>query len=73
MFAGASVVYEGVGVVALGMGILGVVMFLAGLGWAMKELTLSLSPLEEETAYLDALSTHHSAKARVGRRLKIAE
>lgn len=73
VFAGASVVYEGVGVVALGTGLLGVALFLAGIGWAMKELTLSLTPLEEETAYLDALATHHSAKARGGRRLKIAE
>ncbi len=73
VFAGASVVYEGVGVVALGTGVLGVALFLAGLGWAMKELTLSLSPLEEETAYLDALATHQSAKARGGRRLTIAE
>lgn len=73
VFAGASVVYEGVGIIALGTGVLGVFLFLAGLGWAMKELTLSLTPLEEETAYLDALATHRSAQARGGRQLKIAE
>lgn len=73
LLAGASVVWPWVGVVAVGTGVLGVVLFLAGLGWAMRELTLTLSPLEEETAYLDALTAHRSAQARGGRRLKIAE
>lgn len=73
LLAGASVVWPGVGVVALGTGVLGVGLFLAGLGWAMRELTLSLSPLEEETAYLDALAAYRSTNARGGRRLKIAE
>jgi hypothetical protein len=73
LLAGSSVVWPGVGVIAVGSGVLGVVLFLVGLGWAMWELTLSLSPLEEETDYLAALATHHSAKARGGRRLKIAE
>lgn len=73
LFAGATVLYEGVGMVALGMGVLGVSLFLVGLGWAMRELTLSLTPLEEESAYLEVLTAHHLAKSPSGKRLTIAE
>ena len=73
LFAGATVLHEWVGMVALGMGFLGLSLFLVGLGWAMRELTLSLSPLEEETAYLNVLTSHHLAKSQGGKRLKVAE
>lgn len=71
--AGATVLHESVGMVALGMGCLGLSLFLVGLGWAMRELTLSLTPLEEESAYLQVLTAHHLAKLPCGKRLKVAE
>jgi len=73
LFAGATVLHEWVGMVALGMGVLGLSLFLVGLGWAMRELTLSLTPLEEESSYLQVLTAHHLAKLQSGKRLKVAE
>ena len=72
LFSGATVLHEWSGIVALGMGFLGLSLFLVGLGWAMRELTLSLSPLEEETAYLNVLTAHHLAKSQSGKRMKAA-
>ena len=43
--------HEWVGKVALGMGFLGLSLFFVGLGWAMWELSLSLTPVEEEGKY----------------------
>lgn len=71
--AGATELHQWVGMVALGMGVLGMFLFLVGLGWAMWELRLSLTPLEEESAYLKALTALHLAKSQGGKRLRIAE
>jgi len=71
--AGATVLCEWAGMIALGMGSLGLSLFLVGLGWAMRELTLSLTPLEEESAYLEVLTAHHLAKSQGETRLKLAE
>jgi hypothetical protein len=73
LFAGATVLCEWAGLVALGMGCLGLSLFLAGLGWALRELILSLTPLEEESAYLDVLTAHHLAKSQGGKRRKLAD
>lgn len=74
LFAGATVLHEWIGRVSLGMGFLGLSLFLVGLGWAMRELTLSLTPLEEESAYLKVLTAHDLAKSQSGKqRLKVAE
>ena len=73
LFSGASVLHEWIGMVALGMGFLGISLFLVGLGWAIRELTLSLTPLEEETAYLEVLTAHYMAKSQGGHKLKIAD
>jgi hypothetical protein len=73
LFAGATELHEWVGIVALGMGFLGLCLFLAGLGWAMWELRLSLTPLEEENAYLEVLSALNLAQSQGGSRLKVAE
>jgi len=73
LFAGATVLWEWAGIVALGTGFLGLSLFLAGLGWAMRELGLSLTPLEEESAYLKVLTAHHVAKSQYGKGLKLAE
>ena len=73
LFAGATVVYEAAGVIALGTGLLGLCLFLGGIGCAILELTLSLTPLEEESAFLNVLTCHHLAKSESGPRLKVAE
>jgi hypothetical protein len=56
LLAGGTVLHEWFGLVALGMGFLGLCLFLAGIGLAMWELRLSLTPLEEENAYLETLT-----------------
>ena len=73
LFSGASILHTWFGMISLAMGILGVCLFLAGLSWAMRELTLSLTPLEEETAYLEILTLHHLASSQRAKNLKIAE
>ena len=73
LFAGATELHEWVGIAALGMGILGLSLFLVGLGCAMWELKLSLTPLEEESAYLKILTALHLAKSQGGNRLKVAD
>ena len=64
LFSGATVLHEWIGMVALGTDILGIALFLVGLGWAMRELTLSLIPLEEESAYLEVLTAHYLKKSQ---------
>jgi len=73
LFAGATELHELVGFVALVMFVLGWSLFLVGLGWAMWELKLSLSPLEEESTYLKTLAALHLPKSHGGNRLKVAE
>ena len=73
LFAGATELHEWVGLVALVMFVLGLSLFLVGLGWAMWELKLSLSPLEEESTYLKTLAALYRAKSHGGNRLKVAE
>ena len=73
LFAGATALHEWVGMVALGMGFLGLCLFLVGIGLAMWELRLSLIPLEEENAYLEALTDLYLARSQGGNRLKIAK
>lgn len=73
LLTAAAVLHESVGVVALGMHVLGVSLFLAGIGWAVRELTLSLTPLEEESAYLDALTAQHKARPQSGQKVRVAK
>ena len=73
LFAAATELQEWLGMVSLGTGFLGLFLFLFGLGWAMWELKLSLTPLEEESAYLKVLTSVHVAKLQGGNRLKVAE
>ena len=73
LFAGVTELHEWVGLVALAMFFLGLSLFLVGLGWAMWELKLSLSPLEEESTYLKTLAALYRAKSHGGNRLKVAE
>jgi len=74
LFAGATELHPWVGLVALVLFFVGVSLFLVGLGCAMWELKVSLSPLEEESSYLKTLAALHLAKAHGGgNRLKVAE
>jgi hypothetical protein len=52
--------------------VLGLALFMAGILWAMRELTLSLSPLAEEDAYLETITTNRLAQLPGGRNLRIA-
>ncbi len=73
LFFGATVLHEWIGMLALGMGFLGLSLFLVGLGWAMRELTLSLTPLDEENTYLEVLTANHLAKSKGEARLMVAK
>jgi hypothetical protein len=73
LFAGATVLHEWMGMIALGMHFIGLCLFLVGLGWAMRELTLSVTPLEEESAYLKVLTAHHLEKSRSGHKPRLAK
>lgn len=55
-----SVFHESIGMVALVAHLIGLTLFAGGLGWAMRELMLSVSPLEEEGFYLDSLVEQHN-------------
>ena len=73
VFAGATVLNVWFGIAAVGTYVLGITFFLSGIGLAMRELSLSLVPLEEENAYLDVLRSHYLAKLDTGRNLKVAK
>jgi hypothetical protein len=64
LLAGAAGLHEIVGFVALGMEVLGTLLFLAGLGWAVREMSLSIVPLEEESAYLEAVTARRLTMAK---------
>jgi hypothetical protein len=60
-------------VTALGMHVLGVVLFMAGIGWAIRELTISLTPPEEERACLDMLTAQPNARLESEQKLTLAK
>ena len=64
VFAGFAVVFEWFGPVALATGFLAVCLFIVGLGWGLREVLWAMSPLEEETAYLEVLRSQHVAKSQ---------
>jgi len=73
VFAGIAMAYDWFGLVALASGLVAVCLFITGLGWALREVTCAISPLEEETAYLQVLSSQHTLKRQERAKLKIAE
>lgn len=73
VLAGAAELHQWLGMAALGVGVLGVVLFLAGLGWAMRELSHSLRPLEDESDRLKVVATHYLRKSKDMSQFKIAE
>ena len=64
LLGATTVLHKSLGVVALGMHVVGLCLFLAGIGLAIRELTLSLVPLEEENAFLEVLTIQHLARSR---------
>ncbi len=73
VFTGAEELNEWIGTAALAMGSLGVALFLSGLGWVMRELSLSLEPLQAEKEHLKAVTAIYLSKSRGSRTLKVAE
>ena len=71
--AGATVLNVWFGIAAVGTCVLGIAFFLSGIGLAMRELSLSLVPLEEENTYLEVVKANRLAKLNSGRNLKIAK
>jgi hypothetical protein len=54
LFAAASVLDSRFGAMAVAAYVLGLLSFGSGIGWAIRELALSIAPLDEMNAYLDA-------------------
>lgn len=71
--AGAEELNEWMGTAALGMAIAGVSLFIIGLAWAMRELGLSLEPLEAEKRHLKIVTELYMSKSRGERTLKVAK
>jgi hypothetical protein len=69
----ATEFHVSMGMLAIGIYVLGVLLFIAGIGWAIRELALSLIPLEEESACLNLLTAQHQAKSQVETRPKLAK
>lgn len=72
LFAAVAVLNKQFSVIALGMHFIGLLLFLSGIGWAIRELTLSITPLDEENAYLESVTANHMSKLH-GKKLRIAE
>ena len=73
VLTGAEDLNEWIGAAALGMGILGVLLFVIGLWWAKRELSLSLEPLEAEKEHLKVVTAIYMAKSRGATSLKVAK
>jgi hypothetical protein len=69
----ATEFHVSMGMLAFGVYVLGVLLFIAGICWAIRELALSLIPLEEESACLDLLTAQHQAKSEGEKNLKLAK
>ncbi len=67
LLAAASGLHDLVGALALSMHVVGLALAAAGIGWAIRELTLSISPLEEESAFLAELTERRLASVRLQR------
>lgn len=73
MLAAISVLHESIGFVALAIHMVGLTLFASGIGWALRELSLSLSPLEEESSYLASLTMQHEAPLEPASDIKIGK
>ena len=70
LFAAVAVLRTDFNLAALAMHFVGLFLFLAGIGWAIRELTLSITPLDEENAYLQTITADHLAKLHVSKEQK---
>jgi hypothetical protein len=59
IFAAASEWIEYFGTAAIVMHLLGLLLFVTGIGWAMRELLISISPLDEEHAFIETAVANH--------------
>lgn len=58
-----AVLHDSIGVIALVADVIGLMLFASGISWALKELIHSLSPLEEESSYLQSLADEQQNRA----------
>lgn len=58
LLTAVSVLHAPAAVFALTLLAVGLVLFLFGIGCAIRELVLSIAPLDEETRFLEALTAH---------------
>lgn len=68
-----STIFEQMAFVAMGLQAVGLSLFAVGIGWAIRELSLSLIPLEEESAYLKTLTLHHQDRKRSEHKIRGAK
>lgn len=59
MFAAVSIWNDRFGAVAVAMHLVGLLLFVSGIAWAMRELRMSISPLDEEHAFIETTFAHH--------------
>lgn len=59
ILSAASVLNEHFVVAAVIAHVGGLVLFIVGIGWAIRELSMSISPLDEVSSYLDAEVSSH--------------
>lgn len=62
LFAAIAILNERFSTAAVGMHFVGLLLFLAGISWAVRELTLSITPVDEENAYLETVTANHLAR-----------
>jgi hypothetical protein len=63
MLAVSKELRESFGTLAVVVHVLGLILFMAGILWEMRVLTLSLTPLEEEDAYLQTIAANRLARS----------
>lgn len=69
----AATLHPALGVAALVVHVVGLVLFLAGIGWAARELALSLTPMEEEAAHLEMMAARNGDRSHDLPPLRIVE
>jgi hypothetical protein len=62
LFAAASVMREELSILALTAHIVGLLLFVAGVCWAICELMLSIAPVDDQSNYLETAFVSHFAK-----------
>jgi hypothetical protein len=68
-----SAFFEQIPLVAIGLQAVGLLLFACGIGFAIQELSLSLTPLEEESAYLKTLASHHQQNKKSEPKIRVTK